>query len=124
MVLKIFVSIPFEGRTEEQIKDAINIEHSRLVNMFHHYPVEIVTAREVMNNKKSANENFVKAISQLEKCDICALGDGWSYSDECKLEREIAVKFGKPVVITDTEYTPSFIENYIVGKVLSTKHVL
>lgn len=123
-VLKIFLSIPMTGRTEEQLNDAVAIEHNRLNNLFKKYKIEIHDGREVFKKSYTNNENFVSAIALLEKCDICAMAEAWPYSEGCKIEREIAVKFGKPIVITDTEYTPSFIKTYIVGKALSTKHSL
>lgn len=110
----IFLSIPFEGWTEEQLEDYIALEHTRLTNMFKDYNIIFHDRREI-----KAENDFNKGIRLIKSCDICAMGETWVYSDKCKKEREIAVDAGKPIVITDAEYTRSFIRDYIIGKVLS-----
>lgn len=119
--IKIFLSIPMKGRDIDELGEAIEIEYSRLNNLFKNYAIEIHDGREVFKGTNSDQENFIEAIKLLEKCDICAMADAWSYSDGCKIERELAVKFGKPIVITECEYTPSFIKTYIVGKALKNR---
>lgn len=117
MKLKIFLSLPLTGWTPEQLEDYIKLEHTRLTDTFRRYEIEFHDRRELGEDK----DIFEKGIELLKSCDICAMAETWVYSDVCKEEREIAVKNGKPIVITNTEYTPNFIRDYIVGKALKNR---
>lgn len=112
--LKIYLSMPFEGWKEQQLLDYIELEHTRLKNIFRNYNIEFHDRREIR-----ATDNFDKGLPLLKACDICAMAETWIYSNDCKKEREIAVENGKPIVITNSEYSNSFIRDYIVGKVLN-----
>lgn len=115
--LKIFISFPLEGWTAEQLEEYMELEHTRLKDTFRRYEIEFHDRRELGDN----SDNFEAGINLLKTCDICAMAETWIYSEDCKKEREIAVDNGKPIVITNTEYTPKFIKDYIVGKALRNR---
>lgn len=104
-VIKVFLSMPYEGREGKELQDFIDNEIIKLKNIFRGYEIAVIPRER---NTKSSNV--------IEHCDVCALGEGWTYIPECEEDRKFAVSLGRPIVITDTEYTKSFVRDYIVGK--------
>ena len=101
----VYLSLPYEGRQGEELQDYINEEVTKLKNILYGYDVVVIPRQRERSAKKA-----------IHNCDICALGQGWNYIPACEADRKYAVAEGKPIVITDTEYTRSFIRDYIIGK--------
>lgn len=122
--LKIFLSVPMTGRTDEQLHDAINLEHTKIKSLMRGYDIEIVDGRDTIERHQhsmSKEEIYKECLKLLHTCDICAMADAWEYSYGCKGERKYAADNGIPIILTETEYTPSFIKEYIVGKALKRR---
>lgn len=109
-VLKVFLSLPYEGRHGEELEEYIQGEITKLKNIFYGYEIVVEVRSKERSSKKA-----------IYNCDICGLGSGWTYIPDCEADRKYAVSEGKPIVITDTEYTRNFIRDYIVGKALKNR---
>lgn len=101
----VYLAAPYEGRNEEEFNEYIQNEITKLKYLFSNYEITVVPRTKDLSYKKA-----------VHNCDICAMGEGWVYIPECETIRKFAVSEGKPIVITDTEYTKSFIRDYIIGK--------
>ena len=100
--INIYLAAPYEGRNEEQFNKYIQDEITKLKNIFHGYEITVIPRLKERSWKKA-----------VHNCDICAMGDGWIYIPECETIRKYAVSESKPIVITDTDYTRSFIREIV-----------
>lgn len=106
--LKIFLSVPMAGRTDEQLEEAIKLEHIKIKALMRGYDIEIVDGRDTIERHQhsmSKEDIYKECLKLLHTCDICAMADAWEYSYGCKSERKYAADNGIPIILTETEYT-------------------
>ena len=100
--MKVFISVPMRGRTDEEIAKAIAVAKSKLSEMAdkNNEPVEYVDNFVPMPKKDEVNniENLSMwclggAIQKMSKCDTIYFCPGWDEARGCIIERSVAVSY-------------------------------
>lgn len=96
-VVKVFISIPFKGRTDEAIKHDIH----QLKNQFAEFYLKknLCKIKFVDNfiEKPADSERLYclgEAIKKLGDCDIVIFGKDFHKADGCMIEYEVAWRYG------------------------------
>ena len=101
--MKVFISVPMRGRTDQEIAGAITIAKSKLSEIAdeNNEPVEYVDNFVPMPKKDEVNdiENLSMwclggAIQKMSKCDTIYFCPGWDEARGCIIERSVAVSYG------------------------------
>lgn len=98
-VVKVFISQPMTGRTDEEITEerinAISAVQKR-------YPLCYVMEIDSFNKGALNNSNPVtelgKCVSLMTDADVVVFCDGWGTSKGCNVEHEVAVQYDIPYV--------------------------
>lgn len=98
-VIKVFISQPMTGRTDEEITEerikAISAVQKR-------YPLCYVMEIDSFNKGALNNSNPVtelgKCVSLMTDADVVVFCDGWGTSKGCNVEHEVAVQYDIPYV--------------------------
>lgn len=88
--MKVYVSIPLDGKTEEQVK----AEVTELIPTFGFAVGDFLTG---YSEEAEPMKRFLHAISVMETCDAFWCMKGYKKDKIRKLEREIAEAFDIPV---------------------------
>lgn len=101
--MKVFISVPMRGRTDEEIAKAIEIAKSKLSKMAQENN-EVIEYVEYVDNFVSMPQNTdIKnpsmyclggAIQKMSKCDTIYFCPGWDETRGCVIERQVAVQYG------------------------------
>lgn len=90
--MKIMISQPMRGKTEKEIKD----EREELVKKLQEEGHEILeTVFEDFDCYASPIAYLARSIEFLDKADAVVFMKGWENARGCKIEHEIALKYGK-----------------------------
>ncbi len=92
--LKIMISQPMNGKSEEQIRN----EREELVKELErrgHKVVDTIFAEETPKDCDTAIYYLSKSIENMSKVDAIIFMPGWKNARGCKIEHEIAVKYNK-----------------------------
>ena len=101
--MKVFISVPMRGRTDQEIAGAITIAKSKLSEIAdkNNEPVEYVDNFVPMPKKDEVNdiENLSMwclggAIQKMSKCNTIYFCPGWDEARGCIIERSVAVSYG------------------------------
>lgn len=96
--MKIFISQPMNGKTEEQIRE----ERADLVKELEKQGNEVVNTifnDEVPEGYDPALYYLSKAIRALAKSDAVIFMKGWENARGCRAENQIALAYGKYIKI-------------------------
>lgn len=94
-VLKVFISQPMSGRTEEEILE----ERARIITHAKTYGVQSNQEVEILDTFIQGAENvnalfcLGHSIMMLSKANIAFFGDGWWESRGCQIEHECCDKY-------------------------------
>lgn len=91
--LKIMISLPMKGKTEEQIRS----ERAELVKKLEekgHEVVDTIFAEETPEGDARLYY-LAKSIEAMSKVDAVVFMPGWEKARGCQIEHEIAVKYNK-----------------------------
>lgn len=93
--MKIMISQPMKGKTNEQIRD----ERAELVTRLQEEGIEVVDT--VFENAPTDEDVAIYILSQsiryIGKVDAVYFMKGWEKARGCKIEHEVAVEYGKKV---------------------------
>lgn len=101
--MKVFISVPMRGRTDQEIAGAITIAKSKLAKMAeeNNEVIEYVDNFVSMPLKNEINdiENpsmwyLGGAIQKMSECDAVYFCPGWQEARGCVIERHVAVLYG------------------------------
>ena len=91
------LSFPMKGKTKEQIE----IERNAMIDyLFDTYHDDCIVVDSIITNPESKSELqcFAESIFHLGESDVICMGRGWENSRGCRLEHEIAVAYGMPII--------------------------
>ena len=90
--MKIMISQPMKGKTEKEIKN----EREALVKKLQEEGHEVLeTVFEDFDCYASPIAYLARSIEFLDKADAVVFMKGWKNARGCKIEHEIALKYGK-----------------------------
>lgn len=93
--MKIMISQPMKGKTNEQIRE----QRAELVNRLQEEGLEVVDT--VFENAPADEDIAIYMLSQsiryIGKVDAVYFMKGWEKARGCKIEHEVAVQYGKQV---------------------------
>lgn len=97
--MKVMISQPMRGKTQEQIE----VERKELVEELTKQGYEVINtifAEESPKDCDTALYYLSKSIEAIGKVDGVVFMQGWENARGCRIEYEIAVAYGKFVKIT------------------------
>ena len=93
--MKIMISQPMKGKTNEQIRE----ERAELVKRLQEEGIEVVDT--IFENAPADEDMAIYMLSQsiryIGKVDAVYFMKGWEKARGCKIEHEVAVQYGKQV---------------------------
>ena len=90
--MKIMISQPMRGKTEKEIKN----EREALVKKLQEEGHEVLeTVFEDFDCYASPIAYLARSIEFLDKADAVVFMKGWENARGCKIEHEVALKYGK-----------------------------
>lgn len=93
--MKIMISQPMKGKTNEQIRE----QRAELVTRLQEEGIEVVDT--VFENAPADEDIAIYMLSQsiryIGKVDAVYFMKGWEKARGCKIEHEVAVQYGKQV---------------------------
>lgn len=89
--MKIMISQPMRGKTNEQIRE----EREELVRRLQEEGHEVIDTVLDISENKSPIYNLSKSIELLDKADGVVFMKGWQEARGCRIEYTIAVEYGK-----------------------------
>ncbi len=94
--MKIMISQPMRGKTEEEIK----AEREEVVKQLESEGHEVLqTVFEDFSEDKSPIYYLAKSIEYLDKADAVIFMQGWENARGCKIEYNVAMAYGKFIKI-------------------------
>ena len=91
--MKIMISQPMRGKTNEQIRK----EREELVRRLQEEGHEVIDTVLDISENKSPIYYLSKSIELLDQVDVVHFMKGWEKARGCKIEHEVAVAYGKQV---------------------------
>ncbi len=98
--MKIMISQPMRGKTEEQIKG----ERKEIVDKFNKMHIEVINTlftEEAPENCNIAVFYLGKSISAMKDIDAIYMCDNWREARGCVIEHEVATKYGIKILYSD-----------------------
>lgn len=98
--MKVFISVPMRGRTDQEIAGAITIAKSKLAKMAEEnnevieYVDNFIPIPYEADIKDYAMWCLGGAIQKMSKCDAIYFCPGWQEARGCVIERHVAVLYG------------------------------
>lgn len=89
--MKIMISQPMRGKTNEQIRE----ERVELVKKLEEQGHEVIDTVLDISENKSAIYYLSKSIELLDKADGVVFMKGWQEARGCRIEHIIAYEYGK-----------------------------
>lgn len=93
--MKIMISQPMKGKTNEQIRE----ERADLVKRLQEERIEVIDTifEEAPADEDIAIYMLSQSIRYIGKVDAVMFMKGWEKARGCKIEHEVAVEYGKQV---------------------------
>lgn len=98
--MKVMISQPMRGKTEEQIRK----EREEVIEKFNKLHIEVVDTiftEEAPENINRAIYYLSKSIEILGQVDALYLMKGWELARGCRIERAVAKEYGIKILDTD-----------------------
>ena len=95
--MKVMISQPMNGKTNEQIRS----EREELVKRLTEEGYEVVDTVFDEAPKDGTDEPIfylAKSVEFIGKVDMVVFMNGWNKARGCKIEHEVAVEYGKKVI--------------------------
>lgn len=98
--MKVFISVPMGGRTDEEIAKDIAIAKSKLSEMAEEnnevieYVDNFVSMPQNTDIKNPSMYCLGGAIQKMSECDAIYFCPGWDEARGCVIERQVAVQYG------------------------------
>ena len=98
--MKIMISQPMNGRTQEQIEK----ERNEIVEKFKKMHIEVINTlfmEEAPDNCNTAVFYLGKSISAMKDIDAIFMCDNWRNARGCKIEHQVAKEYGIKILDSD-----------------------
>lgn len=95
--MKIFISMPMNGKTDEEIKEELSFirESNVVLRSLSDDIVWLDGFDESYTEENEPVEFLAKSIASLAKADVVYFARGWEKARGCRIEHEVAVAYGK-----------------------------
>lgn len=98
-MIKVMISQPMKGKTEEQIKD----ERARFTEFLKGYRndfeiIDTIFTDEVPDGMDKLIYYLGKSIEAMSQADLVAFMPGWKNARGCRIEYMVAKEYEKPVI--------------------------
>lgn len=106
--LRLFISTPMAGKTDEDIKAYICELYHKVRNLPEYKNCTIILLNSFVDEDAPVHVANVpvwylsKSIEVLSKADIICFGSNWELYRGCKIEHSVARSYGIPIVYDDT----------------------
>lgn len=91
--MKIFISMPMAGKTDEQIKERLAKIKRKIKDA--HSDVEFIDSYFGDTSKEDPVEMLGKSIQKMAEADAVYFCAGWELARGCKIEHSVAVWYNK-----------------------------
>ena len=98
--MKVMISQPMRGKTEEQIRE----ERKAIIEKFNNMHIEVIDTiftEEVPQSNNAGVYYLGKSIQEMSKVDAIFMCDGWKGARGCRIERQIAQDYGIKILYED-----------------------
>lgn len=98
--MKVMISQPMNGRSEEEIKK----EREEIIERFKKMHIEVIETLFTEEPPKGCNEAVYylgKSISAMKDIDAIYMCDEWRQARGCKIEHEVARQYGIKILYDD-----------------------
>ena len=95
--MKIFISMPMNGKTDEQIRKDFEEKKKYLKEQWGFNP-EMVLDSIIGDGIANLVKYLAKSIDLMADADLVFFALGWEQARGCKIEHEVAVAYGKGVL--------------------------
>ena len=98
--MKVMISQPMRGKTEEQIKE----ERQKIVEKFNKMHIEVINTmftEEAPEDCNAAVYYLGKSISAMKDIDAIYMADGWREARGCRVENQVAREYGIKILYSD-----------------------
>lgn len=98
--MKVMISQPMKGRTEQQIKE----ERKAIIDKFDKMHIEVIDTiftEEAPQDCNVAVYYLGKSISAMKDIDALYMCDNWREARGCKIENEVAKEYGIKILYSD-----------------------
>lgn len=98
--MKVMISQPMRGKTEEQIRD----ERKAIIERFNNMHIEVIDTiftDEVPIDYNVGVYYLGKSIREMSKVDALFMCNGWREARGCRIERQVAQEYGIKILYSD-----------------------
>jgi len=95
---KVMISMPMNGRAECDIKTHFKIIKAELESKGYEVIDSVIKDFDKIENKNKPIYCLSKSIEFLSEADLLYCAKGWENARGCKIEHEIATKYGLEVI--------------------------
>ena len=105
--MKLYISMPMNGKTPQQITRDRNIAFAKAVSAlgiaceaagYSCGPVEVIDQIHPNANKVTSLECLGYSIAKMSEADVVYFAEGWEQARGCRIEHECACAYGKQVI--------------------------
>ena len=98
MATKVFISIPMNGRTDEEILNEMESLKKELSNRFPHKVFEFIDSFTKDQNLQDKGRIAMlgHSISLMADADLVFFAKGYEHARGCRIEEQVAIEYGKP----------------------------
>ena len=98
--MKVMISQPMRGKTEEQIRD----ERKTIIERFNNMHIEVIDTIFTEEPPKDCNEAVYylgKSIEAMKDIDALCMDDDWREARGCRIEHMVAKEYGIKILYND-----------------------
>ena len=98
--MKVMISQPMRGKTEEQIRE----ERKAIIEKFNNMHIEVIDTIFTDEPPKDCNVAVYylgKSISAMKDIDAIYMDDGWREARGCRIEHQVAQEYGIKILYND-----------------------
>lgn len=98
--MKVMISQPMRGKTEEQIRE----ERKTIIEKFNNMHIEVIDTIFTDEPPKDCNVAVYylgKSISAMKDIDAIYMDDGWREARGCRIEHQVAKEYGIKILYND-----------------------
>lgn len=110
--MKIFISMPMKGKTNEQIREERKEIEKKLLQVYPNAEFIDTLITEDLDEKHPGLKYLAKSIELLDQADLIYFARGFAHARGCIVEAEIAARYG-----IDELYVTA-LENLVKGKIV------
>lgn len=99
--MKIFISLPMRGRTDEEISVEINRIHSKYGKNDTEF-IDSFIEKDIKDGYKTISLAYLaRSLDLMAKADMVVFAKGWKEARGCKIEHQCAVDYEIPFIEED-----------------------